>query len=620
MLVPGLALSIVGAIGAIGFAVRPARPARLFGSRSFSCSGHNALGAFNATVLALLTLLLVIASVLAHRAHAGLSAPTGPIDRVRAIIRSDPRPTMGGDTVELSFAGHRWKATVPAKLGGRNWQLGDVVVVSGSTARFPARSAYLDSHHLAGRFRLRTLHTHHAGALPYRWAGAIRSALLHSARGFDDTERTLFAGFVLGDVRSARVELTDDFRASGLSHLVVVSGQNLAFLLAGVQPAIRRVGARWRWSALALRLVVIVGFVFVARFEPSVLRAAVMATILVVSKAIGRPQHLARVLCLSVGLLLLVDPLLIRSVGFGLSVGAVGGIAVLAAPLRQRLHRFGFLASPLSVTLAAQVGTAPLLLLVFDGVPVVSVIANLAALPLAAPIMGWGVVAGLPAGMLGARVSGVVHLPTRFLLDAIALLARWLAGLPLGSIQRRDVVLLTAGTLAVLSWSTLVSPKPSSGVRQLSPWIFVVTLGLPTVATGIGLIRSDPLASVGTFGRSVEWFGADRVGPSTRVDVVVLHHGASAARTLVELRRQRVGAVGLVVVVSGGRPQAEILRALVHRADVGMVLSAPGIGSPPAVRWRQAREGLVVRSGRTRVEVGAVHGRRLEISVSSIRP
>ncbi len=563
-------------------------------------------------------MLFMVAAILADRAHSGLSAPTGPIDGVTAIVRSDPRPTIGGDSVELSFSGHRWKTTVPAKLGGRDWELGDVIVVSGSTARFPARSAYLDSRHLAGRFRLRTLHGRHRGATLYRWAGAVRRALLRSARGFDDTERTLFAGFVLGDVRSARVELTDDFRASGLSHLVVVSGQNLAFLLAGVQPMIRRVGARWRWAALVLRLVVIVGFVFVARFEPSVLRASVMATILVVSKAIGRPQRLFRVVCLSVSLLLLVDPLLIRSVGFGLSVGAVGGIACFAAPFRRRLDRFGFLATPLSVTLAAQIGTAPLLLLVFDGVPVVSVIANLAVLPLAAPIMGWGVVAGLPAGMLGAQVSGLVHLPTRLLLDAIALLARWSAGMPLGSVRRHDVLVLIAGTFAALLWSTLVSPEPPHGIRQLSPCMFVFALGLPTMAIGVGIIRSDPVATTGNFGRSVEWFGADRVGPSVRVDVVVIHHGASAAQTLLELRRRRVGAAGLVVVVSGGRPQAELLRALAHRVDVGMVVSAPGIGSPPAVRWKQAREGLVLRSGRTRVEVGAVHGRRLEISVSAV--
>ena len=332
----GLALSAIGAIGAtgaigaLGSAVSPARLSRPFGARGSARSDDKvfgAHGAFNATGMTVLTLLFVIAAVLADRARGGLRAPTGPVDHVRATVRSDPRPTMGGDTVELSFAGHRWKATVPAKLGGRDWQLGDVIVVSGSTASFPARSAYLDSRHLAGRFRLRTLSAHRAGAMPYRWAAAVRRALLRSARGFDDTERTLFAGFVLGDVRSARVELTDDFRASGLSHLVVVSGQNLAFLLAGVQPAIRRIGARWRWSALVLRLLVIVGFAFVARFEPSVLRAAVMATILVVSKAIGRPQQLARVLCLAVCLLLLVDPLLIRSVGFGLSVGAVGGIA-----------------------------------------------------------------------------------------------------------------------------------------------------------------------------------------------------------------------------------------------------------------------------------------------------
>ena len=159
----GLALSAIGAIGAIGAlgsAVSPARLSRPFGARG-SARGDDkvfgAHGAFNATGMTVLTLLFVIAAVLADRAHGGLRAQTGPVDHVRATVRSDPRPTMGGDTVELSFAGHRWKATVPAKLGGRDWQLGDVIVVSGSTASFPARSAYLDSRHLAGRFRLRTV-------------------------------------------------------------------------------------------------------------------------------------------------------------------------------------------------------------------------------------------------------------------------------------------------------------------------------------------------------------------------------------------------------------------------------------------------------------------------------
>lgn len=555
-------------------------------------------------------------AILAYRAHSGLAGSTGPIMNATAIVRTDARPMRGGDGIELSVHGHRWQAIVPTKLGGRALQVGDVVEVTGFASALPARNAYLDSRHLAGRIKLRALTLRHHGAFPYRVANGVRTALLRSTRGFSDTERTLFAGFVLGDVRSARAELTDDFRASGLSHLVVVSGQNLAFLLAGVQPLVRRLGSRFRWSAMTLRLLVIIGFVFVARFEPSVLRAAVMATVVVITRAIGRPQHLLRVLCLSVGILLLVDPLLIRSVGFGLSCGAVAGIATLSGPLQKRLDRFGFLKTPLSVTLAAQIGTAPLLLLLLDGIPVISVLANLLALPLAAPVMGWGVLAGLPAGLLGEQASAIVHLPTRLLLDSIATLARWAAGFPLGSITRHNAPILAGVTAAGAAWAALVSPPVKGTARPWSPWLFAAVLSLPTVGVAMDAVRQVRSESTGSLGPAVSWTGMEGSGLVRRVDVVVISHGASPARTLREVRRQRIGAVGLVVVVSGGRPQAEILRALAHRVEVGLILSAPGIGSIPGVRWKQAREQMVVAAGRTQVEVLRLSGRRLDIRIS----
>ena len=86
--------------------------------------------------------------------------------------------------------------------------------------------------------------------------------------------RALYAGFVLGDDRGQPVEITDDFRASGLSHLLVVSGQNVAFVLALVSPLLRRLRLGWRLVAgLALLLL----FGVLTRWEPSVLRAEAMA-------------------------------------------------------------------------------------------------------------------------------------------------------------------------------------------------------------------------------------------------------------------------------------------------------------------------------------------------------
>ena len=119
----------------------------------------------------------------------------------------------------------------------------------------------------------------------------------------------------------------------------------------------------------------------------------------------GRPSSRLRVLALAVTVLLLIDPLLVHSVGFLLSVGACVGIAVLARPLTDLLPGPRGLITPLAVTMAAQVGVAPVLVPVFGGVPVASLPANLLAVPAAGPVMMWGLAAGLPAGVLGGTVA-----------------------------------------------------------------------------------------------------------------------------------------------------------------------------------------------------------------------
>src|SRR4051794_37776574 len=131
--------------------------------------------------------------------------------------------------------------------------------------------------------------------------------------------RALFTGFVLGDDRGQRPEVVEDFRASGLSHLLVVSGENVAFVLALAAPLLKRLrlGARW-----AVGLGVLATFGVLTRWEPSVLRAIAMATVTMTAMAIGRPASSGRVVAIAVTAVLLIDPLLVGSVGFLLSVGA----------------------------------------------------------------------------------------------------------------------------------------------------------------------------------------------------------------------------------------------------------------------------------------------------------
>src|SRR5690606_1035348 len=104
------------------------------------------------------------------------------------------------------------------------------------------------------------------------------------------------------------------------------------------------------------------------------------------------------------------------SVGFTLSVGATGAIVALAEPLADALPGPRILREPLAVTVAAQLGVAPILLVTFGPMPLASLPANLLAVPAAGALMAWGITAGMLAGALGGDVATAIHLPTRLLL------------------------------------------------------------------------------------------------------------------------------------------------------------------------------------------------------------
>ena len=159
------------------------------------------------------------------------------------------------------------------------------------------------------------------------------------------------------------------------------------------------------------------------RFEPSILRAGAMAALSATAFALGRERAPARLLALAVTGLLLVDPLLVGSVGFWLSVGATAGVTVVGPWLAARLRLVGPLAGPLGVTLGAQVGVALPAVLVFGRMPLVSVPANLLAVPVAGAVMLYGLPAGLVAGAVPS-VAPVVMFPCRLGVRWVDIVAR----------------------------------------------------------------------------------------------------------------------------------------------------------------------------------------------------
>ena len=429
-------------------------------SRSGSPRSSSPWGRGGRSVLA--AALGLLASGLAHQARAGLSPlPTGTFRGVVVLV-SDPEPSFGGWRADVRSRSGRLELSARGGAGGRlgSRRAGERLEVEGRVEALadPGRAA---ARHVRARLVADRVTPVDRGTPFVRLVNGIRSLVIDGAASLPTDQRALFTGFVLGDDRGSSVVVADDFEGAGLSHLLVVSGQNVVFVVAVATPLIARLRRRGRFVATIGLLVV---FAAVTRFEPSVLRATVMAGVGAVAVVLGRPVSGVRVLALAVTGLVLLDPLLVQSLGFRLSTAATAGIIVLARPLAAVLPGPAWLRLAAAVTLSAQAAVAPLLVPTFGPMPVAALPANLLAEPVAGLVMMWGCTAGLVAGMAPGWLAWLLHLPTRLGLWWVAEVARVGAAAPLGRVgppgdrRRRGAARCRGG-----GRSAAAAPAPRSG-------------------------------------------------------------------------------------------------------------------------------------------------------------
>lgn len=312
----------------------------------------------------------------------------------------------------------------------------------------PRRRHRLTVRHIVGTFEVDHVIDWSTGSAIARSAERTRAALTRGASVMDAGDRALYLGLVLGDDRGESSATIDEFRRSGLGHLTAVSGQNVAFLIAVAAPLLRRWRTWWRWSATVLLLA---WFCALTRFEPSVLRAATMAVLGATAFATGRQASPRRLLAASVIALVLVDPLLVWSLSYWLSVAATYGIVRLARPVAAGLPGPRWLRLPMAVALSAQVAVAPVAWLVFGREAVGALPANLLAEPVAAFVMTYGLPAGLAAAFLPRMVRSIVHTPTVLAVRWLAAVARLAARADVAML-RIPVTILGAGIVTVAAW------------------------------------------------------------------------------------------------------------------------------------------------------------------------
>ncbi|RYP86538.1 ComEC/Rec2 family competence protein [Nocardioides guangzhouensis] len=446
--------------------------------------------------------LLVAAAVAASAGLRGAAVADGPVARLapmrpaveaRLVVTSDPRPLQGrygermllrGDLTALAVRGQARSVRAPVLVvGDAAWA--DVEL--GSTLRVHGRLAPADDRDRAAV--LTTAGHPEVLAAPSVWwrgAATVRASIRDAVSARDGPERALVPALVTGDDHDVPEQVQTDFRTSGLTHLLAVSGTNLTLVVGFLLLVGRWCGVRGRWQYL-LGALGIVGFVLLARTEPSVVRAAAMGTVALLGLGGNGRDRGIRALGVAVTGLLLWDPWLAATVGFALSVLATAGILFLAPAWTAALGRWlpGWAAQAVAVPLAAQLVCTPVVAALSGQVSLVAVVANLLAAPLVAPATVLGLFGGLVglvvpaaglalgwlAGACAAGIVAVAHRSATLALPAVewstsapslALLTVLCAGLAvlLGPLLSRRS---TGSACCLLLGAVVVVPLPSPG-------------------------------------------------------------------------------------------------------------------------------------------------------------
>jgi competence protein ComEC len=235
-----------------------------------------------------------------------------------------------------------------------------------------------------------------------RLAASMRAGSRAAVSGIDPVLGAVLQGLTIGETSGIPPEVVEEFRASGLSHVLAVSGSNVAIVLGAVLASVRSLGHRTRviasFAALAL-------FVMVVGPDASVLRAGVMGAITLACLARGLQAEPLAALGLAVIAVIAIRPGMLFSAGLHLSVAATAGIVLLNAPIAARLTPLWEpLRLMLAATLAAQIAVAPVLVITFGEIPLLAPLANALALPAVAIATVVGL-AAVPAAILWAPLG-----------------------------------------------------------------------------------------------------------------------------------------------------------------------------------------------------------------------
>jgi competence protein ComEC len=279
------------------------------------------------------------------------------------------------------------------------------------------------------------------------WIGRVhRRTDAALGQGLRPTEAAVVRGMVLGDRSLIPEALEVAFQRSGITHVLAISGQHVAILAAVVFFALRLAAVPPNARA-GVTVTLTWLYIVVAGAPPSAIRAGVVATFVLAAKPLGRQVSPLHFMTTMLAVALAYNPLLVYSTGFQLSVAAVFGILLLGEPLAAFVQKTMLrpLARPsravtslISVSLAAQVSTTPIVAATFGEVSTVGVLTNLVAVPISGPILTLGLL-GSVLGNLAPVLAYPLNACNGALVTVLIAVAHFASSLPFSTVTTPGV-------------------------------------------------------------------------------------------------------------------------------------------------------------------------------------
>lgn len=316
------------------------------------------------------------------------------------------------------------------------------------------------------------LNTAYAG---YSWRAALADWQAGIVRALQKVmpvnDAAILTAVLFGGYQGINKSVVDDFAATGLIHILSVSGAHIA-LVAGL---IRWFGNQLRLGSRTTTVVAVLAIVFyacISGFTPPVIRSMIMGIISLLAILVERESYAPAALAITALGMLVYQPLLLYDISFQLSFAATAGLVFLYKPTYDYLSAFlpAWLAGPLAVTASAQLGVLPIIAWYFNNFSLISFAANILVLPVVELVIILGLT-GVIIYTVVPVIGNLVFVISSLLIGLVMMLTAFLAAVPYSSVYIPSVGISGSAAYYLLlawfyGWRPLAVPGPGQLVRQ----------------------------------------------------------------------------------------------------------------------------------------------------------